>query len=271
MANRNPQSAQMADESMVRTLAAQIEAIWPQEREIVARHALPAGARVLDVGAGTGAWARKLLQERGDVHLLGIDLELAHVERARSDTAEFAARAEFRVGDAFALELADASFDCVACRHVVQAVPEVPRLLRELVRVTRPGGTLHVLAEDYGMMKFFPTQLDSDEFFRRSVFAYGKAVGCDLRIGRKVPVLLAEAGCEDVRLDYVVVDTLRVPRAIFAQIWRAWRDGYSDVLAEKGELTREQVVAHWEDMIACIDGGGHASWLVPVVSGRKRA
>ena len=37
--NRNPQKQHMADESMVRTLAAQTEAIWPQERELVASYA----------------------------------------------------------------------------------------------------------------------------------------------------------------------------------------------------------------------------------------
>ena len=270
MHDLNPQAAQMADDSMVRNLAAQIEAIWPQERAIVERHALPQGAHVLDVGTGTGAFALKLLELRSDVRLMGVDVEAGHLERAREQAARFGGRAEFRLGDAFALEFADQSFDMVACRHVVQAVPQVPALLRELVRVTRPGGTVHVLAEDYGLMTFYPTQLDSNEFFRRSVLAYGKAVGCDLHVGRKMPTLLAEAGCEDVRMDYVLVDTLRVPRRIFAEIWRAWRDGYTDVLGEKGELPREQVAAHWDDMIACIESErGYACWHVPVVSGRR--
>jgi SAM-dependent methyltransferase len=270
MHDKNPQAAQMADESMVRTLAAQIQAIWPHEREIIARHGLPQGARALDVGSGTGQFALKLLSERPDMQLVGVDVEAAHVERARADAAALGSRAEFRVGDAFALEFADASFDLTACRHVVQAVSHAPLLLRELVRVTKPGGRVHVLAEDYGLMTFYPTELDSNEFFRRSVLAYGKSVGCDLHIGRKAPALLAEAGCVDIHMDFVVVDTLRVPRSVFGSIWRAWRDGYTDVLAERGELPRERVLAHWEDMIACIESEhGYACWLVPVASGRR--
>lgn len=51
MANeRNPQAEQMADESMVRGLAAQAEAIWPQESAFFDRYTLPDGARVLDLG-----------------------------------------------------------------------------------------------------------------------------------------------------------------------------------------------------------------------------
>ena len=40
----NPQGEQMADESMVRTLAAQIEAIWPQEKSLINFYRLPRNA-----------------------------------------------------------------------------------------------------------------------------------------------------------------------------------------------------------------------------------
>ena len=56
IAGVNPSSSQakeMADESMVRNLAAQAEAIWPQEEPIFDRHPLGDSA-VLDVGCGTG-------------------------------------------------------------------------------------------------------------------------------------------------------------------------------------------------------------------------
>ena len=184
--------------------------------------------------------------------------------------AAHGARANFHTGDAFALPVAGGAFDLVACRHMVQAIPEVPALLAELVRVTRPGGRVHIVAEDYGLMKFHPTRLDSDEFFRRAVFAYGRSIGCDLRIGRKMPALMAAAGMTDVRASLVMVDTLRVPRATFAAIWRAWRDGYTEVLAEHSDLTVDEVRAHWEDMIGCIENpAGYACWLLPVVSGRR--
>ena len=50
----NPQAREMADESMVRTLAAQADAIWPQERPLFTRYRLPADAYILDAGCGTG-------------------------------------------------------------------------------------------------------------------------------------------------------------------------------------------------------------------------
>ena len=45
MTELNPQARQMADESMVRNLAAQAQAIWPQEAPLFDRYALPARAR----------------------------------------------------------------------------------------------------------------------------------------------------------------------------------------------------------------------------------
>ena len=56
----NPQGEQMADESMIRTLAAQIEAIWPQEKTLIDFYRLPRNARVLDVGAGTGEFSARI-------------------------------------------------------------------------------------------------------------------------------------------------------------------------------------------------------------------
>jgi len=58
----NPQAREMADESMVRTLSAQAEAIWPQEQALFARYALPAGVSILDAGCGTGEISMRLAQ-----------------------------------------------------------------------------------------------------------------------------------------------------------------------------------------------------------------
>src|SRR5512141_598969 len=58
----NPQKAQMADESMVRTLRWQTEAVWPQEAPILRSYGLPPKARILDAGCGTGEASRRLAE-----------------------------------------------------------------------------------------------------------------------------------------------------------------------------------------------------------------
>jgi SAM-dependent methyltransferase len=113
--NLNPQGEQMADESMIRTLAAQIEAIWPQEKALLNFYRLPRNARVLDVGSGTGEFSARVAdacQSAGT----GVELLAASVELARSKHAALAPRLAFEVGDAFALAQPDNSFDLVANR-----------------------------------------------------------------------------------------------------------------------------------------------------------
>jgi SAM-dependent methyltransferase len=261
---------EMADESMVRNLAAQAEAIWPQEEPLFLRHAMPPGARVLDVGCGTGEIVSRLAARFTDATFLGIDLEEPHLERARARCAAFGTRVWFETGNALALPFEADRFDLVVCRHVLQALPDAPRAVAEMARVTRPGGRLHLLAEDYGMLWCHPTPRDSDEFWQRLPQEFGRAIGCDNHIGRKMFGVLADLGLRDIAIDYVVVDTVRVPRDTFARIWEAWRDGYADTIAEHTNLPRDEVEGRWNEMIACVrDPRGYALWQVPVWSARK--
>ena len=259
----------MADESMVRNLAAQAEAIWPQEEPIFDRH--PFGrADVIDIGCGTGEITARLAAKYPQASLTGVDLEQAHLERARARCSAFGSRVRFEVGDALALRFDDATFDVAVCRHLVQAVPDASRVFGEMKRILRPGGRMHVIAEDYGMLWCHPTRLDADGFWQRLPPRYAAAIGCDLHIGRKTFTVLHDLGMEDIAVDYIPVDTVRVPRETFARIWEAWRDGYTDAMAQHCGVTREELDERWREMIDCVrDPRGYALWQVPVWTARK--
>jgi len=261
-ASRNPQADEIAHESMVRNLAAQAEAVWPQEREIVARY--PAPDRVLDVGCGTGEIARRVAELFPGAIVTAADLHRPHLQRGKQVTE----RVDFVQADAFHLPVADRTFDLTLCRHMLQMVPEPLEVLREMMRVTREGGRLHVLGEDYAMMHFHPTRLDCDRFWHEGPMVFARSTGTDLRVGRAVFTMLKQLGARDLRVDYVVLDTLRAPRETFAAIWEAWRDGYSDSIVRNSRLTREEVRAYWEDMIASIrNPEGYGVWFIPIVGG----
>jgi SAM-dependent methyltransferase len=266
----SPQAKEMADESMVRNLAAQAEAIWPQEEPIFARHPPAAGTRVLDVGCGTGEILFRLAGRFPAASFVGIDLEEPHLARARDRCAQFESRVRFERGDALDLSFGPAEFDQVICRHVLQALPDARRALAEMARVVKPGGRLHLIAEDYGMLWCHPTALDSDGFWQRMPNLYGAAIGCDLHVGRKTFTHLTDLGLADVAVDYLVLDTLRVARETFARIWEAWRDGYTDSLVEHTDVTRAEIEERFRQMIACVrDPRGYALWFVPVWTARK--
>jgi ubiquinone/menaquinone biosynthesis C-methylase UbiE len=264
----NPQAKQMAHESMVRTLSAQAEAIWPQESALLARYALPDAPSVLDAGCGTGEASRRLAESFPRATVLGVDILEPHLERARERTVHLSERVRFENRSIFRLGLPRASFDLTVCRHVLQSIAKPEDAIAELVRVTRPGGVLHLIAEDYGMIHFPRRRLDPLRFWPYVPARFGAATGSDMLIGRRAPAILSALGLKAIAVEYVVVDTLRVPRETFAAIWIAWRDGYSDAIAEHTDLTREEAIAHFDDQIATIhDPGSYAAWLVPVVSG----
>src|SRR5215510_4873141 len=105
---------------------------------------LQAGAKVLDVGCGTGASALPAAQAVGKNGLVvGVDLAARLLDRARTQAAGLD-NVEFRVADMTALNYPDSSFDAVVNIFSIFFVPDMEGLVRELWRMVRPGGKLAV-------------------------------------------------------------------------------------------------------------------------------
>jgi ubiquinone/menaquinone biosynthesis C-methylase UbiE len=266
----NPQAEQMAHESMLRNLAAQASAIWPQEQPLLARYAVPPAAAIADIGCGSGEITSRLAVLYPQAELVGIDILESSVAHARRRHAALSPRVRFEQGDAFDLRLPDARFDLVVCRHMTQSIPEPQRALAELVRICRPGGWVHVLSEDYGMLHMTPGALDPDRLWREGVIPFAQGIGTDNRIGRRTWALLHRLGLEDLWVDYIIVDTLRVPRETFAAIIDAWRDGYVDAISAHTQLSPAQTRGLFEQISASIrDPDQYAVWHIPVIGGRR--
>src|SRR5262249_9722084 len=107
---------------------------------------LQAGAKVLDVGCGTGASALPAAQAVGkNGVVVGVDLASRLLERARTkaQTARLD-NVEVRLADMTALDYPDNSFDAVVSVFSIFFVPDMEGLVRELWRMVRPGGKLAV-------------------------------------------------------------------------------------------------------------------------------
>jgi ubiquinone/menaquinone biosynthesis C-methylase UbiE len=265
----NPHAKQMADDSMVRNLDAQARAIWPQEVELIRRYALPSEARILDAGCGTGEVASRLASLFPRSLVLGVDIIDHHLNSARARYSGLAPRLSFEHQSVFELNAADRTFHLTVCRHVLHSIPYADRVIAELVRVTRGGGYLHLIPEDYGMIHFQRGKLDPRDFWHTVPASFGSATGTDLFIGRNTFGMLAAMNLEEIKVDFVVVDTVRVPRETFATIIEAWRDGYAESIAQLTPFTHEAALGYFNQMIENIrDPRGYAVWMVPVVSVR---
>ncbi len=115
------------------------------------------GDRVLDVGAGTGAVSLAIEAAMPSSQVVGIDpsAELLEYGRRRAKSA----RVRFEVGDAQALRFDAGSFDKTVAQLVMNFIPDHEKALREMARVTRPGGVVSACVWDYGagmqMLRFF--------------------------------------------------------------------------------------------------------------------
>jgi ubiquinone/menaquinone biosynthesis C-methylase UbiE len=265
---RNPQAEQMADESMVRNLRAQAEAIWPQEQLLLTRYGQP--SRIADIGCGSGEITSRLAVRYSQAEIVGVDILESSVAYARRAHASLAPRVRFEQGDAFELQFATAQFDLVLCRHMTQSVPEPEKVIAELYRICKPGGWIHVLSEDYGMLHMPAGTVDPDRLWHAGVIEFTRHTHTDARIGRRTWNIMNQLGLRELSVDYVVVDSLRVPRETFGTIIQAWRDGYSEVIAEHSKLDLAEVHALFDQSVAAIlDPRQYAVWHIPIVSGRK--
>ena len=129
------------------------------------------GARVLDVGCGTGSLVRTLVSITRRSEIVGIDPVAPFVEYARRQVKD--PRVSFEVGDALALPYPPASFDCALSLLVFHFIPDADKAAREMRRVTRPGGTVAACTWDRHGMEMsalfwdVASQLDPDAEAKR--------------------------------------------------------------------------------------------------------
>ena len=104
-------------------------------------------ARVLDVASGTGDLAMAVARRYPGTTVQGIDpsREMTAIGRSKIERSGLEDRIELGEGDARDLAFPDHSFDAVTIAFGIRNIPDRERALREMVRVTRPGGRVAVL------------------------------------------------------------------------------------------------------------------------------
>lgn len=158
--------------------------------------ALPASARILEVGCGTGVVLRTLMR-RNDFSgtATGVDQCPSFIEAANkySQSEGVGDRVSFQVGDVHNLDFEPATFDVVLAHTVISHVTEPVKVLGEIARVVRPGGTVVIFDGDYASLTYaFPDH----SFGQRMDSALANTTFNNPRIMRDLPRLLPEIGLE---------------------------------------------------------------------------
>ena len=169
------------------------QAAWTRQAQalFVQAAGLTADSAVLEVGCGTGAVLSSLAGIT-PAHYTGIEIQPGLLRYAAAEYPGFS----FTQADGFHLPYGPDQFDAVLCHYFLLWVHEVPAVLREMLRVTRPGGYVAALAEpDYGSRIDFPAEFAEAGRAQRNALM---RQGADPDMGRKLPAALAEAGCLEI-------------------------------------------------------------------------
>lgn len=128
-----------------RVISLGIDQSW--RKKTVKSLELSAGGRVLDLATGTGDLAIMVAETHPDVTVVGVDpsAKMLEVGQKKVTEAGLAERLTLELGDAQALRFEDNSFDGLCIAFGIRNVPDRLQGLREMARVTRPGGRVAIL------------------------------------------------------------------------------------------------------------------------------
>ena len=157
-------------------------------------------SRILDVGCGPGSITCDFASLVPKGHVIGMETNDDVVKKAQ-ELAESRAltNIEFKVGDAHALDFPDASFDIVHAHQVLQHVRDPVQCLREMIRVTKPGGVVAARTADVGTQAMYPDPDGLIAEFKQLFLNVSHKLGSNVDGGRKMMSWAIAAGAKDIK------------------------------------------------------------------------
>jgi SAM-dependent methyltransferase len=153
---------------------------------------------MLDVGTGTGIWPIEMAALFPQAQIIGVDIDPAPFKPETPDNCYL------RVGNVLAgLPFPDALFGYTHQRLMTAALTAEnwPRAVRELVRVTRPGGWVECVELDNQMQNAGP----AGQQLQALMAEVGKALGFDGEVIRHLGDLLKQEGLQSVEMQPIVI------------------------------------------------------------------
>ena len=222
--------------------------------------ALGRARAALDVGCGPGIDIPEMARLMPDgAHVSGVDISEAMIAEAGRRIAGLGARLSLRTGDAADLPYPDQAFDACRAATVLQHVQDPARVIREMARVTTPGGRVGVL--EFDQETAFGDHPDTETTrVILDTFASAMVQG---RMGRQLPRWLRAAGLTDVTVTPVV--NLASP-----QFFRAVIGDHVARLQDQGILTSQRASQWWAELDAWAQAGDFLAGAVVFVAAATR-
>lgn len=205
------------------------------KRVIMGQLALKDGARVLDVGCGTGYDTLDLAQAVGPHgRVVGIDGSETMLASARAHAAQMQLPVEYVLADTTRLPFVDASFDACQATRVFEHLHEPERALAEMVRVARKGARIVVADGDLDLIAI---DIPDRALARRMIHA-----ACDQMVqgwmGRQMARLFRDAGLSNI---WVEGRLMPLDYSFFQMTFR----GILQRAQQAGAVSEEELTCFW--------------------------
>jgi ubiquinone/menaquinone biosynthesis C-methylase UbiE len=233
---------------------------------------------ILDIACGPGGWVRDIVREHPEYEVTGVDISRPMIDYARdlARTSGFT-NAHFRVMDITEpMNFPEGSFDLINARTLFGVLSHDmwPRLLRECLRILRPGGMIR-LTELEAPISTSPAlnwlwNATAQAFFarKRSFSPDGTQIGIIAVLKR----LLREAGYQDVHHQAYAFD-LADPqqREAFRQNFMIVFELVKPFMLGSGVVTDKEYELHYQQMLAeMLDESFEGIWIYLSAIGTKQ-
>ena len=234
-------------------LQRQAEELAPDSAVLLDRVGLRPGDSAIDLGCGPRG-VIDLLAERvaPGGRVVGLDADPSHVEMASGFVAgRSLSNVEVVRGDARHTGLESGSFDLVHARTLLITVPQPAAVLREMLRLARPGGWVAGLEPATQAAICYPPHPAFDRLWEIFTIAFSRN-GADPHFGRRMAELYRQAGLKDITVEARagVYPAGHSRRTIRADLVRSMHPQIIDIgLADQHELDElhTAVRKHFED------------------------
>jgi SAM-dependent methyltransferase len=222
-----------------------IQSEWTRETRqyLYHRTGMVNAQRILDVGCGTGVLIQELHQAL-EVPIIGLDINIDFIAVARKNSPS----AKFVLGDGQAMPLEANTFDCCFCHFLLLWVEDPLGIIREMKRVTQPGGSILAIAEpDYGGRIDHPSMFSILGEWQTSALRHQ---GADPNMGRKLSGIFHQAGLGEIEVGVIGAQWVGQPsKQDLSSEWEIIRSDLeslnisSEVMHTSEELREHELIA----------------------------
>jgi SAM-dependent methyltransferase len=211
----------------------------PLTREVLDRIPLDGVTRILDLGCGQGNTTRMLAGHFPNAATIGLDYDAALIAQA-SANPDNSSGTRFLQADAARIPYAAASFDLVFTRYLLLHVPDPPGVIREMVRITRPGGFVVAYEPDCCMDFCFPPNaaVERMSYLWRNLFPHPL-------IGRELVHLFRSAGVANYSAGAVL--GMDHDRGVYQRWYRMTAEAIGPAAISRKLMTPEE----FDALLAC--------------------